>query len=124
MVKEISALFISTKRQFSQLGQSVKKDAVFQLKHLSTLLDERTKQVVKGSRVLFNTKNTDLHNVEKNVKNMSPDNVLKRGYSITILNGKAVTNFQHVKKGDVIKTILHQGEITSTTNSISKTKEL
>ena len=124
MVKGTTAFYISTKQQFSQLGHSVKKDAVSQLKHLSTLLDQRKKQILTGYKVLIKTNITDLQNLEKNLKNISPDNVLKRGYSITILNGKAVTNFQSVKKGDVIKTILHEGEIISTINSTSKSMEL
>ena len=51
---------------------------------------------------------------------MSPENVLKRGFSITILNGKAVTSIQEIKQGEIIKTILHEGEVVSTVNSTSK----
>jgi exodeoxyribonuclease VII large subunit len=44
---------------------------------------------------------------------MSPENVLKRGYSITLLNGKSVKNAEAVKTGDILHTTLFQGNIKS-----------
>ena len=51
---------------------------------------------------------------------MSPKNVIKRGYSITLLNGKSVKAFKDVKQGDILSTIIHEGQILSTVNSTSK----
>lgn len=45
---------------------------------------------------------------------LNPEYILKRGYSITLLNGKILTNASLVDKGMKIKTILHKGEIDST----------
>lgn len=61
---------------------------------------------------LKNEKNT-LNNMESNVKNMHPANVLKRGYSITLKNNKAVMNADELKEGDVIKTMVYNGNILS-----------
>ena len=113
-----------TRQRFTQLGHIIKKDTGSQLKHVSTLLDQHTKQILTGSKVLFKSNSAELNGLEKNLSNMSPDNVLKRGYSITLLNGKALTSFQSVKKGDSLKTILHEGEIVSTTNYTSKPTDL
>ena len=44
---------------------------------------------------------------------LSPVHVLKRGYSITRLNGKSVTTIEQVKDGDVIKTEVLNGIISS-----------
>lgn len=44
---------------------------------------------------------------------LSPENTLRRGYSITRINGKAVSDASAVKKGDVIETTLAEGVITS-----------
>ena len=48
---------------------------------------------------------------------MNPENVLKRGYSITIFNGKSIGIVSDVKKGDTIETIVFDGKILSTVES-------
>jgi exodeoxyribonuclease VII large subunit len=71
---------------------------------------------------LLYLKNSDLalENMEKNIQIMDPKNVLKRGFSITYLNGKAVTDVSQLEKGAVINTLLFNGTIDST---ITKLKE-
>jgi exodeoxyribonuclease VII large subunit len=71
---------------------------------------------------LLMTKNalTEMTGIEKNVANMSPVNVLKRGYSITLLNGKSVTDISQVREGDLLNTIVHEGNIVSIVNSTNK----
>jgi exodeoxyribonuclease VII large subunit len=63
---------------------------------------------------------TEINGMEKNVANMSPANVLKRGYSITLLNGKSVTDISQVRDGDVLNTLVYGGNIVSTVNSTHK----
>lgn len=50
---------------------------------------------------------------EQRVNAASPDVLLKRGYSITLNNGKAVTDASLLKDGDEIVTRLARGEIRS-----------
>ncbi len=45
---------------------------------------------------------------------LSPQAVLARGYSITRINGHAVTSAANLRPGDCITTTLAQGEVTST----------
>ncbi len=49
-----------------------------------------------------------------NVELLSPEMVLKRGYSITRANGKVISKDNTVKKGDKIITFTHELEIEST----------
>lgn len=51
--------------------------------------------------------------LEHRVMAASPEHLLKKGYSITMLNGKAVTDASTLKKGDRIVTMLHRGKIES-----------
>lgn len=44
---------------------------------------------------------------------LSPENTLKRGYSITTVGGKAVTDASQLRSGDVIETRLMHGTATS-----------
>ncbi len=57
---------------------------------------------------------------EKNLTNLRPENVLKRGYSITRLEGKSVRSFDQVKEGDILDTTLHDGSVLSIVKSASK----
>ncbi len=61
-----------------------------------------------------------LKNLETNIHNLSPQNVLKRGYSITQLNGKAIRSKEQVKAGDSLTTVLYEGSVSSTVQSIKK----
>ncbi|QIH40270.1 hypothetical protein G7A72_16290 [Flavobacterium sp. Sr18] len=61
-----------------------------------------------------------MENIEKNIQIMDPINVLKRGFSITYLNGKAVKDVSQLEEGAAINTMLFSGTIDST---ITKIKE-
>ena len=54
---------------------------------------------------------------ERLLNALSPQATLNRGYSITRINGKAVTAATQLNPGDVITTQLADGQVTSTINS-------
>jgi exodeoxyribonuclease VII large subunit len=54
-----------------------------------------------------------LRSGEGNIKLLDPRSVLKRGYSITYNNGKAVRAASDVKAGDSLRTALYKGEVIS-----------
>jgi len=54
-----------------------------------------------------------LNYFEKSVSYLNPENVLKKGYSITKYKGKTLTKALKLKKGDVIETILYKGNVIS-----------
>jgi exodeoxyribonuclease VII large subunit len=57
-----------------------------------------------------------LAHLEEKLHLLDPVNLLRRGYSITFTDGKVVRNADSLKKGQLIKTVLHDGEIESTVN--------
>ncbi len=59
---------------------------------------------------------------ESNVNHLNPKNVLKRGYSITSVNGKTVRSAGEVSEGGALTTILYEGELTSKIEKIKKTR--
>lgn len=71
---------------------------------------------------LLYLKNSELalENIEKNIQIMDPINVLKRGFSITYSNGKAVKAVSQLKEGRRVTTVLWNGTLEST---ITKIKE-
>ena len=61
-----------------------------------------------------------LGNIEKNIQIMDPINILKRGFSITYSNGKAIKDVSQLELGAAINTVLFHGTTEST---ITKIKE-
>lgn len=51
--------------------------------------------------------------LENKVESASPDKLLKLGFSITRVNGCAITDVSHVKIGDIVVTTLANGKVTS-----------
>ncbi|MBR6905048.1 MAG: exodeoxyribonuclease VII large subunit [Bacteroidales bacterium] len=68
----------------------------------------------KGCRGTLQRRQRECDAVDGKLKLLSPDNVLKRGYSITLKDGKAVTAAADLRPGDRIVTRFHEGEVTST----------
>ena len=44
---------------------------------------------------------------------LDPENIMKRGYSITLSNGKPLKDSKDTSKDDIIETILYKGKIIS-----------
>lgn len=82
-------------RSLAQLQTDLKRTSVY---HLST-----TKQ-------RFST-------LERDLETMHPKNVLKRGYSITTLNGRALASIKTVNVGDALETRVFDGVLISTVKS-------
>lgn len=74
--------------------------------HMNSSLIEANAHRIKLER-------ENLDNKENLVRHLNPVNILKRGYSITTLNGKALKRGEQVKPGDTISTKLYEGHITS-----------
>ena len=51
--------------------------------------------------------------LEQQVKAASPEVLLKKGYSITLKNGKAVTDASELQPGDEVQTRLAKGTVNS-----------
>jgi exodeoxyribonuclease VII large subunit len=62
----------------------------------------------------------ELKNIDKNIINMSPQVVLKRGYSITRLNGEAIKDTHTIRSGDTVSTTLFEGNIISVVQSTNQ----
>jgi exodeoxyribonuclease VII large subunit len=56
----------------------------------------------------------NLQLAEETISNLDPNRLLKKGYSITLKDGKAIKTAVGLKKGDEIETRLYQGIIKST----------
>ena len=73
-----------------------------------------------GVRRLLTEEQHKLQLIAQKVEAASPERLLNRGYSITLLNGKAVTNLSELKKGDEVVTRYAEGQTTSVITEIKK----
>ena len=62
-----------------------------------------------------------ISNIENKIELLSPDRILKRGYSISIKDGYAIKSASELKEGDNIKVIFADGEAES---EVKKVKNL
>ena len=140
--KSIFTFFDIAKQEIRQFAMDIKKDVISQINFSKLLINQNIQFVLSGSKNVFSSKRqllfqlkqdilskpllylkagkAEMLHLEKNINNMSPDNVLKRGYSITLHNGKAIKSFKSVKEGDNIDTIVFEGNIRSIVKSSQK----
>ncbi len=61
-----------------------------------------------------------LLSIEKNIDLLNPENILKRGYSILLKNGKLINKTSEISEYDIITNIVADGEIISKVKKIKK----
>jgi len=113
LVKDEQLKFQNTTRFFRSLTGNLVTNGNNTLLNLG-------KALLQQSKFLFKSRLNELNNLGRTINNLSPENVLKRGYSITLLNGKAVKSFHEVKKGDRLETLVIDGVIESNVQATSQ----
>ena len=76
-------------------------------------MHQYTNMLRRDMAVFLKQENDKMTGMAKSVANLHPENVLKRGYTITRVNGKAITRFDQVKSRDLLETMLVDGAIVS-----------
>ena len=99
---------------------SLLQQSVFRFRHEQSHLTRFQNRIPGAANILLKSRAIGLDHIHQQIRNMSPENVLKRGYSITQLNGKAIKRFQEVRPGDIINTTIFEGNITSIVQSTHK----
>ncbi len=126
---EVRLFFTVTRSLFSRqrielmgAARSIRKDIRAHTRQAAFMLMQSNQRLGSGSRLLLKNQQAKLKDLDKHVQNMSPENVLKRGYSISSHNGKAICSTKGLKPGDIVQTRLYQGSLESTIKSITKPK--
>ena len=80
-------------------------------------LRDRIARLTRRGPQLIGELNIRIDNYESRVRLLDPKNVLARGWSITRgADGKIVRNVSDVATGEILTTVLHDGNVTSTVN--------
>ncbi len=59
------------------------------------------------------TEQNSILNFEKICQLLSPENALKRGFSLSLLNGKMISSSKQAKEGDILETVFFDGKLKS-----------
>ena len=100
--------------KLKEIMREVTKSTQIQVQHSRQLLTTMEERLPRECRALLKRRTHDFTAVEEKLQLLSPDNVLKRGYSITLKNGKAVTDAAELQTGDRLVTKFYLGEVVST----------
>ncbi len=116
-------LLLNRKNDLRKKEQNVYQNAHFLLSNQQNILTQLTQQIPNNVQRLFTLNENNVSLLEKSVSLMDPIHVLKRGFSITTINGKSVKNTDLLQKGDEIETKTANFSIKSTVNEIKKENE-
>lgn len=99
---------------FAQSLSWESKNRLQQEKHSIRILNQRLQL---SSQHFFKDKYGELDNISRLINMADPIQLLKRGFSVTRINGKALQSLAEVKEGDTIETLLLDGKVKSTVTS-------
>ena len=70
----------------------------------------------------FRAENRNLKQIQEKLRLVDPQNILKRGYSLTMINGKVLKSVQSLKVGDLLETRLSDGIVGSKVEKVANKK--
>jgi len=113
-VKRNAQVLISSKKnRLYETAYSLRFKPIEKMRHEQSSLANFGKMLAMHLRQFLKNESGKLATFEAKVKLLEPRNVLRRGYSITYHNGKAVRDAAAVKPSDIITTELLHGKIKS-----------
>lgn len=109
----ISLWFVETRNRMEQKKRMMKRVVgEVLLKETTTLIHYKDLLVSESKSMIFREKEK-IHLNENTVRLLTPENVLKRGYSLTLKDGKIVKSIAKLNGNDEIETHLADGRIKS-----------
>lgn len=118
LAERLPALFGSVKdkqeARLDILQERLFRLAEIRLSNCENIVDQLEKKISLTAEHLLMVEKHRLELLEGRAQNLDPQLLLRRGYSITLVGGKALRDPSQVKQGDKIETRLEKGTIIST----------
>lgn len=116
-----SILFVQGKLgSFERLKTQIGNYAALLFARQKNRLDNESGNLENKVQSILSMNHRRLELAETTIKFVDPVNVLERGYSITLRNGKAVKAVNGLEAGDVLTTIVAKGKIESVVERINE----
>lgn len=101
------------RRELQALARSMSHNAVFAVRRSSDQCERILEELRRSVNSHIQAQRLELSGLEKNVGVMDPLHVLKRGFTITTVNGKVLKSIDQVTEGDELVTTVADGSVTS-----------
>lgn len=106
--------------RLDRLGNSIPNLVRNRLTRHQLALNSLQSRLGNASSQAIRTQNQRLQRLADMIRLLSPQNTLKRGYTITRINGKAAKSIAGLKPGDILTTILPDGQTESEITKINQ----
>jgi len=110
-----AALLKNSSIRLNITGKNISNNAATNLIKTKNSLLQHINSIKINSKILLNTQNHSLNLFESKQNLLKPENVLKRGFSITYHNGKVVRNAAEIPENSIVETVLFKGKLISVT---------
>lgn len=121
------------KHSFRRLSSEEKQlqDSINKLQSLSkqkvgkehSVLDYSVRMIDIFTRQRLANENSRLESLASKHRLLDPNNIMKRGYSLSTVNGESIKNSRRLNVGDRIKTFLYEGSFESEIKSVNYEKK-
>ena len=120
VVSESENIILKEKNYLLFASKEVVHSSKMLLQKEYTTVDKYSSALKHQTRELMHTHMHYLENREQFINMVSPENILKRGYSLTLKNGRIVTSIDDLETGDKIETRLKNGSVESEVTKLLK----
>ena len=121
---QLAEMLIAQFRDFElrveRLSQAVVKNAQLQIQRNREKMSQVVQNLVWVKNQFFKMKLTELSHLEQKIELLNPIHILKRGFTITTIEGKLLKNAEGLVEGQLISTQTDNALINATITSIEK----
>lgn len=123
LVKKVPSLIQEKKREVYQLSRQFQLASQNALRTQNTEISMLQNAIKILARQRLSTEENALKSVEQQVNLLHPNNVLKRGFSISYQNGKLVKDISSINENEELITLFYDGEVKSIIKAIKKNND-
>jgi exodeoxyribonuclease VII large subunit len=116
----VKSFVLKNKNNLNELSSHLRYRPVAVVISEKEKLIRKTEKLNLVAKQLLKNKKAELDNKEIKLNLLKPENVIKRGYSITYLNGNIVKSVTKINKGDRVVTKLNDGDVYSIVDEVKR----
>lgn len=120
LAEMLIAQFRDFELRIERLSQAVVKNAQLQIQHNREKMSQVVQNLAWVKNQFFKIKLTELSHLEQKIELLNPIHILKRGFTITTVDGILLKNALDLTAGQVISTQTDEALINATITSIEK----
>lgn len=120
ILQNTTTIFKDENEKLKSLASDIKWSSQRSIQQSKVDLTSFEKDLKTNIAYIFRQKFTTLDHLEKMIQLADPVRLLKKGYTITQVNGELLVSVDQIKDNDILTTQVWDGEIISVTQKINK----